>query len=104
MQVQISGDSHITADDTLVRDVEGVLTEALGRFGERITRVEVHLRDENAHKAGPADKRCLLEARLSGRPPVAVHHDAATIPQALDGAVQKLQRSIESQLGRAEGY
>ena len=35
-------------------------------------RVEVHLSDENGKKQGEADKRCKLEARLSGLAPVGV--------------------------------
>jgi hypothetical protein len=34
-------------DASVVRHVETVLGSALGRFGEQITRIEVHLRDAN---------------------------------------------------------
>ena len=38
------------------------------RFSAHITRVEVHLGDENAGKRGSDDKRCMMEARLEGHP------------------------------------
>ena len=42
----------------------------------------------------------MMEARLEGRQPIAVTHQAATVEQAIDGAADKLKRSIESTLGR----
>jgi hypothetical protein len=56
--------------------------------------------DENGDKSGPNDKRCVMEARLEGRQPVAVTHQATTMEQAVDGAAHKLSRLIESTLGR----
>jgi ribosome-associated translation inhibitor RaiA len=44
--------------------------------------------------------RCLLEARLAGLQPVTVSHQAATMEQAVDGAVDKLKRSLDSTLER----
>jgi len=81
-----------------------VVEEALSRFSDQITRVEVHLSDENSHKSGQNDKRCLMEARLEGRRPTAVTHQAATLGQAVDGAADKLQKVIESTLGRLRDY
>jgi len=46
--------------------------------------------------------RCLLEARLAGRQPVAVTDAAATVEQAVDGAVRKMRRSLDSTLGRLQ--
>jgi hypothetical protein len=42
----------------------------------------------------------MMEARLEGRQPIAVTHEAATLGQAVDGAADKLRRMIESNLGR----
>ena len=100
MQVQLNTDRHIEAHDELAQQVEAVIEGTVGRFADRITRVEVHLSDENSHKGGGNDKRCLLEARLAGLQPIAVSHQAATLPQAIDGAAKKLARAIESTLGQ----
>lgn len=103
MQVQINTDSNIEGHDELRRQVEAVVRDALARFSERITRVEVHLSDENsAEKSGGDDMRCLLEARLAGLRPTAVSHQAETLEQAVDGAAEKLKRSLESTLGRLD--
>ncbi|HUF92636.1 MAG TPA: HPF/RaiA family ribosome-associated protein [Candidatus Limnocylindria bacterium] len=102
MHVQINTDNHIEGREALATRVEAVVQESLRRFSDQITRVEVHLSDENSHKGGD-DKRCMMEARLEGRRPTAVTHQAATLDQAIDGAADKLQRSIESTLGRLRG-
>lgn len=103
MQIQLNTDSHISGREALAQQVEAVVMDALDRFSDQITRVEVHLSDVNSHKLGhddKPDKRCLLEARLAGRQPVAVSHQAATLDQAVDGAAGKLKRSLDSILGR----
>ncbi|MBI5016222.1 MAG: HPF/RaiA family ribosome-associated protein [Deltaproteobacteria bacterium] len=100
MQVQVNTDRNIEGHKALAAHVSGSVESALSRMSEHITRVEVHLSDENSDKSGRTDKRCVMEARLEGRQPVAVTHHAATLDQAIDGATDKLTRLIESTLGR----
>jgi len=100
MQIQINTDRNIEGHEALADHVSAVVETALNRVSDHITRVEVHLSDENADKGGANDKRCMLEARLEGRKPIAVTHQAATLEQAVDGAADKLVRLIESTLGR----
>jgi ribosome-associated translation inhibitor RaiA len=100
MKVQISTDHNIEGHEALTAQVRGVVEAALRRISEHITRVEVHLSDENGHKSGHNDKRCMMEARLEGRQPVAATHQAATLDEAVDGAADKLTRLVESTLGR----
>jgi ribosome-associated translation inhibitor RaiA len=101
MQIQINTDRNIEGNDRLVQQIEAVVRDALDRFSAQITRVEVHLSDENSdEKFGTDDKRCLLEARLAGLQPISVSHQAATLEQAVDGAVEKLKRSLDNTLGR----
>jgi ribosome-associated translation inhibitor RaiA len=100
MQIQVHTDHNIEGHQALTDHVSGVVERALNRVSEHITRVEVHLSDVNGDKSGPSDKRCMMEARLEGRQPVAVTHQAATLDQAVDDAADKLTRLIESTLGR----
>ncbi len=100
MQIQINTGRNVDGDDRLSTDVEDVVRGALGRFGERITRVEVHLTDENADKGG-RDSRCLIEARVAGMPPVAVDEKATSVREAARGAAGKLERALDSRLGKA---
>lgn len=100
MHIQVNTDRNIEGHEKLATWVSGTVEDVLGRFSEHITRVEVHLSDENAGKKGEHDKRCMMEARLKGRQPIAVTHEAASVDQAVNGAVDKLSRSIESTRGR----
>lgn len=103
MQVQLYSDSHVEAGQDLAQHCEDVLKSALARYGTRITRVEVHLSDENSHKGGDDDIRCVLEARPAGLQPVAVRHNSASAELAFDGAVEKLDRLLDSTFGRLSG-
>lgn len=98
--IQINTDSNIDADDELIRRAETRIASILERFTEQITRLEVHLSDANAGKVGPADKRCVLEARPARQPPVAVTNDADTIENAYTGAAHKLVSLLHSRFGR----
>jgi ribosome-associated translation inhibitor RaiA len=100
MQIQINTDHNIEGHEALADQVRGVVETALNRVSDHITRVEVHLSDENGDKRGENDKRCMMEARLEGRQPIAVTQQSATVDQAVDGAAGKLVRLIESTLGR----
>ncbi len=100
MQVQVNTDHHIKGHEALVIRVRATVEGALSRFSDHITRVEVHVSDENGDKHGQNDKRCAMEARLEGRQPVAVTRQAATVDEAIDGAAGELARLIEHTLGR----
>jgi ribosome-associated translation inhibitor RaiA len=100
MQIQVNTDNHIHGREEIVALVETSVEGAIGRFRERITRVEAHLSDTNSHKTKGDDIRCVLEARLAGHQPIAVTHQASTVELALSGAADKLERSVESTLGR----
>jgi ribosome-associated translation inhibitor RaiA len=100
MQVQVHTDGHIDGGEAFTGHVQQVVEHALSHYSEHITRVEVHLSDENGDKGGEEDKRCMMEARLEGRQPTAVTQHSATVNEAIDGAAGKLVRSIESTIGR----
>ena len=100
MQIEISSDNNIDGGEKLNAHVTTVVEEALSRFSKRITRVEVHLHDANSDKGGGGDKRCVMEARLEGRPPMAVTSEGPSMEKAVAGAATKLKHLVESTLGR----
>ena len=100
MHIQINTDSNIEGHEALASHVKRVVEDVLSRFSDRITRVEVHLSDQNSDKGGVDDKRCMMEARLEGRQPTAVTHHAARLGAAVDGAAAKLKTSVERTLER----
>jgi ribosome-associated translation inhibitor RaiA len=101
MLIQLNTDNHVDGSDQVVRQVETDLQRSLERFTTHITRIEVHFQDANAEKSGSGDKRCMLEARLRGRDPVAVSNTASTLTAAFNGARDKLVTVLDRRLGKA---
>jgi ribosome-associated translation inhibitor RaiA len=102
MQIQINTDRNIDGNEALAAYVRGETEHALSRINDHITRVEVHLSDENSDKKKAKDgQRCVMEARLEGRQPIVATHQATTLEQAVNGAAEKLSRLIESTIGRS---
>lgn len=104
MQIQVNTDDNVEGREALALRVEAEVSDTLRHFSDQITRVEVHLSDENSEKSGTNDKRCLMEARLAGRQPVAVTSTAGSLDEAFSGAAEKLKRSLESTLGRLKDH
>jgi len=102
MQVQFNPGNHTAAREPLAQRAQEIVDDVLGRFAEHVTRVEVHVSDENGAKRGDDDKRCTMEARITGHQPIAVTHLAGTLREAINGAAHKLQRSLDHTLGRLD--
>jgi hypothetical protein len=100
MLIQINTDHNIAGHEGLTSQVSGVVEGALSRFSEYIMRVKIHLSDGSSHRKDRDDKRCMIEARLAGRQPIAVTHTAETLDLAVDGAADKLTNLIESTIDR----
>jgi ribosome-associated translation inhibitor RaiA len=100
MKIQINTDNHIAGREALSQQTEATVTSALGQLAEHITRVEIHLSDENGTKTGGRDKRCMMEARLEGHQPIAVTDESDSLDEAIAGAADKLKRSLEHTLSR----
>ncbi len=101
MQIQINTDHNIEGGESLTTWAASEVKRGLTHHAEQITRVEIHLGEEIGRKGGNSEKRCVIEARLQGRPPMAVTHHADNLNQAVTGATEKLNRMIESAIGRA---
>jgi ribosome-associated translation inhibitor RaiA len=100
MQININTDKTIERHQGLDDHVETVVTAAVARFGEHITRVEVHLSDDNSQKSADGGNRCLLEARITGYQPIVVSDHSVHLHVAITGAAEKLKRAVDSALGR----
>ena len=100
MLFQVRTDNHIKNSEELTGRVQAEVEGSLAHHhSERVRRVEVYLQDVNGHKGG-LDKRCAIEAHLAGHQPIAVHDQAASIEEAVSGAIGKLARTLEHTLGR----
>ncbi len=95
MLIEFNTDKNIEGGQKLADYFTQTLQEDLNRYDDMITRLVVHLGDENANKKGENDKRCLLEARIKNAQPVAVTEFADTIQKAVKGATDKLASVLE---------
>jgi ribosome-associated translation inhibitor RaiA len=100
MQIQVNTDNTIQGRDALVARVTTMAADVLARHADHITRVEIHLTDENGSRSGPHDQRCVIEARLEGFQPLVASDVATSLDQSVQGAAAKLLRMIDSHLGR----
>ena len=72
MIIQITTDKNLSVHEGFETKLHGLIANELNRFDEHITRLEIHLSDENGNKNGQKYKSCLIEARIEGRQPIAV--------------------------------
>lgn len=102
MQIQLNTDNHITGSAGLQERAAQILAQELKHLANDITRIEIHLNDENSSKSGALDKRCLLEARVAGLAPIATEHHADTLTLAMQGAAEQLARAVKSALDKLQ--
>lgn len=103
IKVQVNTSNDIENKEALERWASDYLNEHLGRFEEELTSIEVQLTDENhAAKGGGLDKRCMLEARVNGRAPIAVTNFAPDQNLAFRGACDKLGKALEHEFGKLD--
>ncbi|MGH9595373.1 MAG: HPF/RaiA family ribosome-associated protein [Edaphobacter sp.] len=100
MQVQINSDNNISMHTKLSDSIGAYINNVLQRFAPYLTRVEVHLTDENSKKSGPNDKRCVLEARPKRHHSLVVTNASNDIETAFSGAAAKMHRQLENTYGR----
>ena len=103
MQVQFHTNDSVEGHARLAGHAREVVERALAKYQRRITRVDVHLADENLDKGG-VDKRCSIEARVAGMPPMAASNVAQDIGLAIEGAAEKLAKVLSSALGRIDEH
>ena len=103
MLIEVNTDNHIQSSADFAGKVQSIVASALERFGPRVTRAIVHFSDENSSaKSGDAEKRCAVEARLAGLQPVTVTAVGASVEQALDSALEKLETTLTRTLERRD--
>jgi len=72
MKIQLNTDKNIHGTEKLESLVSERINHSLKQFAENITRIEVHLSDQNGHKTGADDIQCKIESSIEGLQPVVV--------------------------------
>lgn len=104
MLVEVNTDKNIKNSERLIEYCKSMVEAELDRFAEHITRVEIHLSDENGEKGGDDDKRCLIETKLKGKSPVAVKNTAANVDDAISGAIDKIVKVLETSVDKMRNH
>ncbi len=102
MQIYVHTDNNIDGTDEMTARVKHEVANALSRFNDHLTRVDVHLSDESAGRVTDADIRCMIEARPEGETPVSVTDDAGSVDAALKGSIHRLNHLLVSHEGRQQ--
>ncbi len=100
MIVQLNTDKNIQGTTELEAEVSDKINRGLSRFVDKITRVEVHLSDQNAEKSGADDIQCKIEARLENMEPFVVVSKNATTMQALTDSIDKMKAVLDTVVGK----
>ena len=103
MQVQVHADDSIQGGESLAQWAQEEINTKLARLKEYVVRVEVFLTGVDALKStGGPGKRCVLETRATGRPPIAVNAEAEKVKDAFNSAIEKLKRAVETDLDKVK--
>jgi len=101
MEIEIYAAEGVERSEALDEHIRRKLARVERHFGDRLTRVRVHLKDVNAGKGG-VDTACSIEARPSGLDPVGVEAMDTDAYRSVQDAVAKLDRALGHRLGRDE--
>jgi hypothetical protein len=104
MKIQFNTDKNSSGSEKFIAPYLTQIEQELSRFSDRITRIEVHLSDEDGNKEGNDTKRCLMETRLKGRHQIGIINYADTNDMALSGALEKLTSSLDKAMDKLSMY
>lgn len=99
MQIQIRHDEHVQGDKNTW--ITSTIQDALERYGEQITTVEVHLADENGPKYADGTIRATIEVRPAGFSPIATTSHGNDVGGAVEAALDQIVRQLDTKLDRA---
>ncbi|SFH48722.1 HPF/RaiA family ribosome-associated protein [Pedobacter insulae] len=104
MIIQLNADKNLTIHAEYESQLTEKINKELSRFTDNLSRLEVHLSDENGNKTGQDDKKCVLEARIEGRQPVVVSTFGQTYDVAMNSALDKLKNALSTIDGKIKAH
>ena len=104
MLVQIHTDKNIEGGSRFSEYFSAEIKEKLARFNEIVTRIEVHVTDQNGSKTSPNDKKCVIEARIEKKQPIAVTAHGDTAEKTFSQALEKVQRVLETTVEKIKAH
>lgn len=92
--------NNIPVTEEFEEKLSGFIQKSLKRFTDRITRIEVHLEDENSLKSGKDDKRCSIEVRPVNMEPIIVTSKSDNIIKSVREAADKSKAALDRAIGK----
>lgn len=102
MTIQFNTDKTIDGSQRQQEYFKTKISQNLERFASHITRIEVHLRDENGDKEGLHDLSCTMEARLQGKQPMVVHSKGNNLEKVVSASIEKMTTSLNKVIGKMQ--
>lgn len=100
MIVQVNTGNTIEGSAAMTDGLETLIRDRLSRFEDKLTRVEIHVTDDNAGREAGDDKQCVIEVRPTGLGPVKVTDTARSVHQATVGALGKMVTALDRTYGK----
>ncbi|MCR9173983.1 MAG: HPF/RaiA family ribosome-associated protein [bacterium] len=104
MTIQFNTDKNIHGSETLEAEIKSKVKQGLEYYDQHVSRVEIHLSDQNSHKTGGDDIQCTLEARIEGAQPIAVTSKDGDKGKAVDLAIKKMKAALETRVGKMKEH
>lgn len=104
MEIQFNTDNNIEGKKALETYVNELVGSALSRYEDMITRIEIHLGDENGNKKGPKDKKCTIECRMKGMDPIAVTSHEDNLKNAVSTSIDKMKAALTTRVGKMRAH
>lgn len=101
MFIQINTGRHVDGREALTAELEAMVAQRLERFASHLTRVEVHVRDQDGPRSGAGTILASVELRPAGRDPVVATDTASGVEAAVAGALNKAVTAHERLIGKA---
>lgn len=102
MEVFFNTDKNIEGKERVEAYFTDRIKDDLKHFEDQVTRVEVHLSDNDGAKSGAKDKKCIIEVRPKGLNPMAVTSNEDKIEKAIDSATKKIASKLKTSLGKLQ--
>jgi len=96
IDIHIADKQHDATIEQLIHDR---LELVVGRFDDRLARIEVRVRDDNAHKGG-IDQTCSIDAHLIPRGMLHVQATEQDTQEAIIKAIHRLESVVAKTVDR----
>ena len=104
MIIQFNTNKTIEGEERLQSYYTSLIDEKLKRFESHLTRIEVHLTNENGDIEGRPLIQCVLEARMEGKQPIAVTAQSEVVEKAVSSAIEKLKSALDTVVGQLQSH